>query len=69
MFVATAAFTEAFYDTDLPAEVIDAVASNLTILKTPTILREYGGKLWAWEGTGDEMGSCHGTCTHVWDYA
>ena len=69
LYAATTAFTEAFYDTDLPAEVIDAVASNLTILKTPTLLREYGGKLWAWEGTGDEVGSCHGTCTHVWNYA
>ena len=66
---ATASFTDAFYDTTLPPEVIDAVASNLTILKTPTVLREYGGKMWAWEGTGDEMGSCHGTCGHVWNYA
>ena len=66
---ATQAFTEAFYDSTLPPEVIDAVASNLPILKTPTVLREQGGKLWAWEGTGDEMGSCPGTCTHVWNYA
>jgi uncharacterized protein (DUF608 family) len=65
----TAQFTAAFYDTTLPAEVVDAVAANLTILKTPTVLREKGGKMWAWEGTGDEAGSCHGTCTHVWNYA
>lgn len=69
LYAETAAFTDAFYDTSLPPEVIDAVASNLTILKSPTVLREYGGRLWAWEGTGDEMGSCHGTCTHVWNYA
>lgn len=66
---ATAGFTNAFYDSTLPPEVLDAIASNLTILKTPTVLREPGGRLWAWEGTGDEMGSCHGTCTHVWNYA
>ncbi len=66
---ATADFTNAFYDTTLPAEVIDAVAANLTILKTPTVLREKSGKMWAWEGTGDEVGSCPGTCTHVWNYA
>jgi uncharacterized protein (DUF608 family) len=65
----TAGFTDAFYDSTLPPEVIDAVAANLTILKTPTVLREPGGRIWAWEGTGDEMGSCHGTCTHVWNYA
>lgn len=66
---ATAKFTDAFYDSTLPAEVIDAVASNLAILKSPTVLREIGGKMWAWEGCCDEFGSCHGTCTHVWNYA
>jgi uncharacterized protein (DUF608 family) len=66
---ASAKFTQAFYDSTLPPEVIDAVAANLTILKTPTVLREKGGKIWGWEGTGEEMGSCHGTCTHVWNYA
>ncbi len=66
---ATVDFSEAFYDTTLPSEIIDAVAANLTILKTPTVLREKGGKMWAWEGTGDEAGSCYGTCTHVWNYA
>ena len=66
---ATEKFTDTFYDTTLPPEVVDAVASNLTILKTPTVLREPGGKIWAWEGLCDEGGSCHGTCTHVWNYA
>ncbi|HEX4141147.1 MAG TPA: GH116 family glycosyl hydrolase [Candidatus Methylacidiphilales bacterium] len=65
----TAAFTDAFYDTTLPPEVVDAIAANLAILKSPTVLREHGGKIWAWEGTADERGSCHGTCTHVWNYA
>ncbi len=65
----TARFTDTFYDSTLPAEVIDAIAANLSILKTPTILREFGGRLWAWEGSGDDWGSCHGTCTHVWNYA
>ncbi len=66
---ATEEFTQAFYDTTLPPEAIDAIAANLTILKSPTVLREEGGRLWAWEGTADEGGSCHGTCTHVWNYA
>jgi uncharacterized protein (DUF608 family) len=65
----TAAFTECFYDTDLPAEVVEAVAANLTILKSPTVLRQEDGRIWAWEGCKDEGGCCHGTCTHVWNYA
>jgi hypothetical protein len=53
----------------LPPEVIEAVAANLTILKSPTMLRQYDGKLWSWEGCGDDGGCCHGSCTHVWNYA
>jgi uncharacterized protein (DUF608 family) len=62
-------FSECFYDTTLPAEVIEAVAANLTILKSPTVLRQADGRLWAWEGCGDNGGCCAGSCTHVWNYA
>lgn len=65
----TKAFTDAFYSSTLPSEVIEAIAANLTILKSPTVLRQYDGRLWAWEGCADEAGSCHGSCTHVWNYA
>ncbi|MCC8132917.1 MAG: non-lysosomal glucosylceramidase [Tannerellaceae bacterium] len=65
----TQLFTNTFYDTNLPDEVVEAVAANLTILKSPTVLRVYDGRLWNWEGCGDTWGSCHGTCTHVWNYA
>ena len=62
-------FRDAFYRSTLPAEVLEAVAANLTILKSPTILRVADGRLWAWEGCNDEAGCCHGSCTHVWNYA
>ena len=62
-------FADAFYDSTLPSEVIDAVAANLTILKSPTVLRELDGRLWCWEGSHATQGSCHGSCTHVWNYA
>lgn len=65
----TKLFTEAFYNSTLPAEVIEAVAANLTILKSPTVFRQYDGRMWNWEGCGDTWGSCHGSCTHVWNYA
>lgn len=65
----TELFTNTFYNTSLPKEVVEAVASNLTILKSPTVLRAYDGRLWNWEGCGDTWGSCHGSCTHVWNYA
>ena len=65
----SARFSDCFYDTNLPPEVIEAVAANLTILKSPTVLRQADGRLWSWEGCGDNGGCCHGSCTHVWNYA
>jgi uncharacterized protein (DUF608 family) len=62
-------FTDAFYDTTLPDEVIEAVAANLTILKSPTVLRQKDGRLWCFEGCNDDSGCCMGSCTHVWNYA
>jgi uncharacterized protein (DUF608 family) len=62
-------FRDCFYDTTLPPEAIEAVAANLTILKSPTVLRQADGRIWAWEGCGDEGGCCSGSCTHVWNYA
>jgi uncharacterized protein (DUF608 family) len=65
----TQRFSECFYDTTLPPEAIDAAAANLTILKSPTVMRQTDGRLWAWEGCCDNSGCCAGSCTHVWNYA
>ncbi|HKI95628.1 MAG TPA: GH116 family glycosyl hydrolase [Gemmatimonadales bacterium] len=65
----TAAFSECFHDSTLPPEVIEAASANLAILKSPTILRQRDGRMWAWEGCSDDVGCCFGSCTHVWNYA
>ena len=62
-------FSESFYSSTLPDEVLEAIAANLTILKSPTVLRLPDGKLWNWEGCSDNSGCCAGSCTHVWNYA
>ena len=62
-------FSDCFYDSSLAPEVLEAVAANLAILKSPTVLRQADGRLWSWEGCGDNSGCCHGSCTHVWNYA
>ena len=62
-------FRDCFYSMTLPPEVVEAVAANLSIMKSPTILRQSDGRLWAWEGCGDSFGCCGGSCTHVWNYA
>ena len=65
----TKKFSDSFYNSTLPDEIIDAVASNLVILKSPTVLRQIDGRIWAWEGCCDTNGCCTGSCTHVWNYA
>jgi uncharacterized protein (DUF608 family) len=62
-------FRDAFFSATLAPEVMEAVAANLTILKSPTVLRQDDGRLWGWEGCSDNVGCCHGSCTHVWNYA
>jgi uncharacterized protein (DUF608 family) len=65
----TLAFQRALSASDVPAEVVDAVSSNLAILKSPTVHRQENGNFWGWEGCAAAEGSCHGSCTHVWNYA
>lgn len=63
-------FSHTFYASDLPPEVLEAVSANLSILKSPTVLRQKNGALWAYEGCFDSgSGCCIGSCTHVWNYA
>ena len=65
----TLAFKDALYSSTVPPAVLDAVASNLAILKSPTVLRQENGNVWAWEGCFTDSGCCAGSCTHVWNYA
>lgn len=61
-------FSTLLSSSTLPAAAIDAVSANLSILKSPTVLRLTDGTFWAWEGCMENEGSCSGTCTHVWNY-
>lgn len=65
--------TQAFHDnlffSTLPAVVLEAVSANLGILKSPTVLRNEDGSVWAWEGCFCDAGCCSGSSTHVWNYA
>jgi uncharacterized protein (DUF608 family) len=65
----TGAFKEALFSSTLPPYVLDAVSANLAILKSPTVLRLENGDIWGWEGCFPDAGCCHGSCTHVWNYA
>jgi uncharacterized protein (DUF608 family) len=65
----TVDFKEALFSSTIPHYALDAVSANLSIMKSPTVLREENGNLWGWEGCFPDSGCCHGSCTHVWNYA
>ncbi|MFL5245581.1 MAG: GH116 family glycosyl hydrolase [Gemmataceae bacterium] len=61
----TRLFHDAYYDSTLPSWLIDRLMMPVSTLATNTVQWWKGGRFWAWEG----VGCCHGTCTHVWNYA
>ncbi|MFN3682709.1 MAG: GH116 family glycosyl hydrolase [Fimbriimonadaceae bacterium] len=65
----TRKFAGALYGSSLPPAALDAVASQLSVLKSTTCLRLEDGTFYAWEGCSPQTGCCEGTCTHVWNYA
>jgi uncharacterized protein (DUF608 family) len=65
----TRKFADAFFSSTLPAYVLDAVSSQMAILRTPTVTRLPDGTLYGFEGCHAESGCCEGSCTHVWAYA
>lgn len=62
-------FHRALFSSTLPSYVIDALASNITVLRSPTCFRIDNGTFLGWEGCHDTKGCCEGSCTHVWNYA
>ena len=65
----TRLFRDTLFVSSLPTHVLDAVSSQLSILKTPTCLRLEDGTFYAFEGCSNTVGCCEGSCTHVWNYA
>ncbi|MBQ4081919.1 MAG: hypothetical protein IJC55_01305 [Clostridia bacterium] len=65
----TERFCKALHSCTLDRAVIDAVSSTLSVLKSATVLRLENGAFYGWEGVHELIGSCEGTCTHVWSYA
>ena len=69
LFGETAAFKEALFSSTLPAAVVDAISANLSVLKSPTVLRLQDGTFYGFEGCHPDAMCCEGSCSHVWNYA
>ncbi len=62
----TAKWYKAYYrNSTLPRWLLFRLHSTVCNLATGTCQWWENGRFWAWEG----VGSCPGTCTHVWNYA
>ncbi len=70
----TAAFERALFESTLPGDVLDAVSSQMSILRTNTTMwldspaSEPAGRIFAFEGCNANRGCCPMDCTHVWNY-
>lgn len=62
-------FHQALFNSSLPNYVIDAIASNITVLRSTTCFWLKDGRFLGYEGCHDDWGCCDGNCTHVWNYA
>lgn len=68
LYAETKRFKDALFASTVPAAVLDAVSANISILKSPTVLRLEDGTFYGWEGLHPDEGCCEGSCTHVWNY-
>jgi uncharacterized protein (DUF608 family) len=64
----TLAFVEALLGSSYPAVIKEAALFNLATLRSQTVFRIPSGHMMGWEGVMDRLGSCSGSCTHVWNY-
>ena len=61
-------FVSSFCASQLPEAVKEAALFNTSTLRTQTCFQTPDGHFFGWEGIHDEIGSCEGSCTHVWNY-
>lgn len=69
LYTCTENYKNTLFSSTLDPAVIDAAASTLSVLKSPAIYRLQDGSFYGFEGVHEHVGSCEGTCQHVYNYA
>lgn len=73
----TRKWTSTLVDSDLDSRMVDRLASQASLVRSPTCFRGADGRFYGYEGslgastvmwTGHFGGSCPLNCTHVWQY-
>mgnify|MGYP001138155747 FL=1 len=64
----TIQFINLLLASEYPGVLKEAALFNLAVLRSQTVFRIADGHMMAWEGVCDIVGSCYGSCTHVWNY-
>lgn len=61
-------FVSTFVKSSYPEPIKEAALFNVSTLRTQTAFRLKDGNFFGWEGIFSQIGSCYGSCTHVWNY-
>ncbi|HEV3411315.1 MAG TPA: GH116 family glycosyl-hydrolase [Puia sp.] len=61
----TMLWRQTWFDSTLPWWFLERTFSNISAIATTSTHRFQSGRYYAWEG----VGCCHGSCTHVYQYA
>lgn len=64
----TVGFVSALCTTNVPKAIKEAALFNASTLRTQTCFQTPDQRFYGWEGCGDSLGCCKGSCTHVWNY-
>jgi uncharacterized protein (DUF608 family) len=61
-------FVNLLLQSSYPQAVKEAALFNVSTLRSQTTFRDRQGNFYGWEGVFNNIGSCQGSCTHVWNY-
>ena len=64
----TRLFMDTFFSSSVPPDVLEAVSSQASILRTNTCMLLEGKQFFGFEGCGDDEHNGWMNCSHVWNY-
>lgn len=69
LYMRTLDFKNELFSSTVDPVILDAISSTMSVIKTPTVKRLENGEFYGFEGLHQQVGSCEGSCQHVWNYA